>query len=45
MEASGSSSYRPTIQETNLCDEEPDPYISHGQLAIALMNPSIKALY
>lgn len=44
MEASGSSSYQTTIQETTLSDEDPDPHPSRGQLAIAAMNPPFLAL-
>lgn len=43
MEASGSSSYQTTIQETTLSDEDPDPHPSRGQLAIAAMNPPLLA--
>lgn len=44
MEASGSSSYLATTEETIVLDEDPDPHPHCGQQAVQLMNLLVLAL-
>ncbi|WP_168192425.1 hypothetical protein [Chroococcidiopsis sp. TS-821] len=44
MEASGSSSYLAATEETIVLDEDPEPHLSWGQRATALMNLPVLVL-